>query len=1001
VKHDKELLGLASRIGNRGEPGARPGWLRTSDQHDPSSAKYDPNLKLYRDVRGICDTPYLLEKFGRIADSVRRDSKLGPVLSALRIAPMGVMCAIDPLINERDYAHVIPNGTEVPYYNGTKWLYNDWAHDEPKHMDIFRRTMKVRDNGENRVTISGPFEISSATGQGEILTPVLFCTHLGVTVPNHTITMATGEVFEDTWGFVMAFVNWDYMVQQSGISQIFNNIEMVYHLERTTVIPGKENVTDAIAMSSYGCITTITDPTKKIEVKRTVNGDLWTLTTGYICEIVPYWKTSADRVVVIFSVIISLLVLSTLVNKRQHRDLLYKMMPRRAVEKLNQGRTVVEKFDVVTCFFSDIVGFSSMAGEMRPVDVMKMLNALYTEFDRICEKHGCYKVETIGDAYMAIGGAPDHCSGPEGAEKIALFALDAIECVKTKFSSNSDDRTQILIRAGMASGPVAAGVVGNAMPRYCIFGDTVNSASRMESTGQKMRIQISDLTHQLLQFAPRYKFKCEARESVEGWRGVGLKNKGWKETYWIKDAFKREKKESFHNLENEVPFFLDASNIPNSDETAMDDLETASNILKIEERSNISENESILTISDTTSGIHLSSSVEANANASQSCLATALTEQDWAMLGLGENPLVVATDNSNIMIRRITALLAQRLSNLVTSRQCSPDTGEKKTDDLLTRTGVLSPAVLVQLRLFVMEIESLYNDVPFHSFAHASHVTISANKLVDVILKKEFFIENEAILSSNHLACFSIVFAALCHDAGHLGVTNSMLIKRKDPLSIQYSSDDTIAERHSIKISLFNLLEDGDYADLRQEIFPTDVDKSMFLDYFRVAILATDIASSHRRDQCRERWEFSFGKHTCSTDKHDNDLSVVIEHVMQAADIAHTMQDWATLLKWNFRLLRELYTCYQKDLMPDPIPNWAAGQVSFFDGIVAPLVKRLDKTRALGPQFGNSLVIWVDHVRTKWNQVGDDVTNIMAKAIKEEDISEEDLIQTIIGIYGW
>jgi class 3 adenylate cyclase len=144
-------------------------------------------------------------------------------------------------------------------------------------------------------------------------------------------------------------------------------------------------------------------------------------------------------------------------------------MPKKAIKKLHRGQTVLEKYNLVTIFFSDIVGFTTMCGEMRPVQVMKMLNELYTELDKLVAKHKIYKVETIGDAYMVVGGAPDRRSAPDAAERVAAFALEAVAFVKN-FRTKSGDR--IFIRAGLASGPVVAGVVGDAMPRYCFFGDT-------------------------------------------------------------------------------------------------------------------------------------------------------------------------------------------------------------------------------------------------------------------------------------------------------------------------------------------------------------------------------------------------------------------------------------------------------------------------------------------------------------------------------------------------
>ena len=90
------------------------------------------------------------------------------------------------------------------------------------------------------------------------------------------------------------------------------------------------------------------------------------------------------------------MVAATLIEKKLNKMLLYKIMPTDAIKKLHRGQTVIERYNIVTIFFSDIVGFTSMCGEMKPIQIMKMLNELYIQFDKLVEKHGVYKVETIG-----------------------------------------------------------------------------------------------------------------------------------------------------------------------------------------------------------------------------------------------------------------------------------------------------------------------------------------------------------------------------------------------------------------------------------------------------------------------------------------------------------------------------------------------------------------------------------------------------------------------------
>jgi class 3 adenylate cyclase len=226
--------------------------------------------------------------------------------------------------------------------------------------------------------------------------------------------------------------------------------------------------------------------------------------------------------VVLGSLVLGLLTASMLVERQNHRNLLYKIMPQKAIAKLSRGQTVAESFNIVTIFFCDIVGYTSMVGGMSPRQVMKMLNELYMELDILVAKHRVYKVETIGDAYMVVGGAPERVIAPLAAQRVALFAIDAIDLVRT---FRTRDGEQLFIRAGLASGPAIAGVVGKAMPRYCFFGDTVNFASRMESTSKKMRVQCADITCRLLRDAPDVDFHLTKRTEGDI-VGVDVKGKG-------------------------------------------------------------------------------------------------------------------------------------------------------------------------------------------------------------------------------------------------------------------------------------------------------------------------------------------------------------------------------------------------------------------------------------------------------------------------------------------
>ncbi|XP_072531268.1 guanylyl cyclase C [Salminus brasiliensis] len=204
----------------------------------------------------------------------------------------------------------------------------------------------------------------------------------------------------------------------------------------------------------------------------------------------------------------------------------FMLLPGPVVRSLKEtGRVEPELFDEVTIYFSDIVGFTTICHHSTPMEVVDMLNDMYKNFDSILDNHDVYKVETIGDAYMVASGLPRR-NGNRHAVDISLMALDILEFMGT-FQLRHLPGIPLWIRIGVHSGPCAAGVVGNKMPRYCLFGDTVNTASRMESTGLPLRIHVSESTISILQRTD-CQFEFEKRGETY------LKGKGKEMTYWLK-----------------------------------------------------------------------------------------------------------------------------------------------------------------------------------------------------------------------------------------------------------------------------------------------------------------------------------------------------------------------------------------------------------------------------------------------------------------------------------
>ncbi|XP_008323106.1 guanylate cyclase soluble subunit beta-2 [Cynoglossus semilaevis] len=208
-------------------------------------------------------------------------------------------------------------------------------------------------------------------------------------------------------------------------------------------------------------------------------------------------------------------------EKEKTEALLYAMLPRHVANQLKDGQSVeAGEFEVCTILFSDVVTFTNICAACEPIHIVHMLNSMYSRFDRLTSVHDVYKVETIGDAYMVVGGVP--IPTQSHARRVGNFALGMR--IAAREVTNPVTGRPIQIRVGLHTGPVLAGVVGEKMPRYCLFGDTVNTASRMESHGVPDHIHLSASTYSELKDAG---FNIQERGQIK------VKGKGQMTTYFL------------------------------------------------------------------------------------------------------------------------------------------------------------------------------------------------------------------------------------------------------------------------------------------------------------------------------------------------------------------------------------------------------------------------------------------------------------------------------------
>ena len=199
------------------------------------------------------------------------------------------------------------------------------------------------------------------------------------------------------------------------------------------------------------------------------------------------------------------------VEREKSERLLLNILPKPIAERMKKGETnIADSFPDVTVLVADIVGFTKLTAHIGPDQIVRLLIKIFSAFDLLTEKHGLEKIKTIGDAYMVAGGIsfprPDH------AEASAELALE----MQQEFARlNHEHNTSIRLRIGICTGPVVAGVIGRERFAYDLWGETVNLACRLESSGEAGRIQIAESTHERL--IHKYQFEPKHRTTVKGY----------------------------------------------------------------------------------------------------------------------------------------------------------------------------------------------------------------------------------------------------------------------------------------------------------------------------------------------------------------------------------------------------------------------------------------------------------------------------------------------------